>query len=189
VYQRFDELLRSIDADGQRGGATPENVRLVIFAMVAFADEMILSSTLPFRSAWSDQPLQLTYFNENAAGEEFFTRLENARRKRDVAVDDVLESYYLCLSLGFKGRYGGSPKREKQRRTLMEQLVIDIRSARGDAAGLSPNAINALSLAPTFERFSVWLVPSLAFAALVVMAIVLCIIVSQLAANAAAAIA
>jgi type VI secretion system protein ImpK len=189
VYQRFDELLRGIDADGQRGGATAENVRLVIFALAAFADEIILSSKLPFRSAWADQPLQLTYFNENAAGEEFFTRLEISRKHRNSAAADVLESYYLCLSLGFKGRYGGSPKREKQRRTLMEQLVIDIRSARGNTTGLSPNAHHPLHLAPPMQRISVWLVPSLSIATLIIMVIVMGVFISQLAAKAASAFA
>lgn len=189
VYQRFDELLRGIDADGQRGGAAPENVRLVIFALAAFADEMILSSKLPFRAVWADQPLQLTYFNENAAGEEFFTRLEVSRKLRDVGAADVLESYYLCLSLGFKGRFGGSPKLEKQRRSLMEQLVVDIRSARGNSTALSPHALNPTNAVPASSLVSVWLVPSLAVAALVVMAIALGVLVSQLAAGAATAFA
>jgi type VI secretion system protein ImpK len=189
VYQRFDELLRGIDADGQRGGATPENVRLVIFALAAFADEMILSSKLPFRAAWADQPLQLTYFNENAAGEEFFTRLEVSRKLRDGGAADVLESYYLCLSLGFKGRFGGSPKLEKQRRSLMEQLVVDIRSARGNATGLSPHALNPTNAAPAAPLIPLWLVPSLAVAALIVMAIALGVLLSQLAAGTAAAFA
>jgi len=186
VHQRFDELLRGIDAEGQRGGASPEHVRLVIFALAAFADEMILSSKLPFRAAWSDQPLQLTYFNENAAGEEFFTRLEAIRKQRDAATADVLESYYLCLSLGFKGRFGGSPKLEKQRRSFMEQLVIDIRAARGDdAKGLSPHALNPAHQAPASWRMPLALVPSLVLAALVAMTIVLGVLISQLAVNAA----
>lgn len=189
VYQRFDELLRGIDADGQRGGATPENVRLVIFALAAFADEMILSSKLPFRAAWADQPLQLTYFNENAAGEEFFTRLEVSRRLRDAGAADVMESYYLCLSLGFKGRFGGSPKLEKQRRSLLEQLVTDIRAARGNASGLSPHAIKPASVEPAAQLVPVWLVPSLAVAALVVLAIALGVMISQLASGTVAAFA
>lgn len=189
VYQRFDELLRGIDADGQRGGATADNVRLVIFALAAFADEMILSSKLPFRAAWADQPLQLTYFNENAAGEEFFTRLEVSRRLRDAGAADVLESYYLCLSLGFKGRFGGSPKLEKQRRSLLEQLVADIRVARGNASGLSPHAVNPASESPAPQLVPIWLVPSLAVAALLAMVIALGILVSQLAVGAVAAFA
>lgn len=189
VYQRFDELLRGIDADGQRGGASPENVRLVIFALAAFADEMILSSKLPFRATWSDQPLQLTYFNENAAGEEFFTRLELSRKPRDAASADVLESYYLCLSLGFKGRFGGSPKLEKQRRSLMEQLVVDIRTARGNATGLSPHAMNPNYQRPASRLMPVWLVPVLAIAALVAIVIIFGVLVSQMSSDAVAAFA
>jgi type VI secretion system protein ImpK len=189
VYQRFDELLRDIDAQGQRGGAAPERVRLVLFALVAFADEMILTSKLPFRAEWADQPLQLTYFNENAAGEEFFTRLETSRRPGEPAAAEVLESYYLCLSLGFKGRFGGSPKLEKQRRSFMERLAADISAARGAAGGLSPHVSPATGVEPASGRISVWLVPVLAALALLAVAVVLNVLVNNLASDAVAAFA
>lgn len=188
VYQRFDEMLREIDAEGQRGGATPEHVRLVLFALVAFADEMILTSRLPFRAAWADQPLQLAYFNENAAGEEFYTRLESIREPGGNVAAEVLESYYLCLSLGFKGRYGGSPKLEKQRRSYMERLAADISAVRGAAGGLSPH-LAAASSAPESSRMPVWLLPMLAVIALVALVVVLNLLVYGLAADAMAAFA
>jgi type VI secretion system protein ImpK len=162
VYQRFDELLREIDNGGKRNGVAAESIRLVLFALAAFADEMILTSKLAFRSSWADQPLQLTYFNENAAGEEFFTRLESSRKLSDGSAADVLESFYLCLSLGFKGRYGGSPKFEKQRRSLMEKLATDIRALRGVAGGLSPHAGRPLLEQRVARGFSPWLIPTIA---------------------------
>ncbi len=189
VYQHFDELLREIDVEGQKGGAKPEHVRLVLFALAAFADEMILTSKLPFRAAWGDQPLQLTYFNENAAGEEFYARLDSTRRAGENIPPDVHESYYLCLSLGFKGRYGGSPKLEKQRRSYMELLAADIGAARGAVGGLSPHVSQATNAAPAPRRVSVWLVPVLAGVALLLLAVVLNLLVHRLAADAVAAFA
>jgi len=171
VYQRFDELLREIDNGGKRNGVAPESVRLVLFALAAFADEMILTSKLAFRSNWADQPLQLTYFNENAAGEEFFIRLESSRKLADGSAADVLESFYLCLSLGFKGRFGGSPKLEKQRRSLMEKLAADVRALRGVAGGLSPHAGRPLLEQRIARGFSPWLIPMVAL--LVVLAVIL----------------
>lgn len=189
VYQRFDEMLREIDTEGQRGGATPEHVRLVLFALVAFADEMILTSKLPFRAAWADQPLQLAYFNENAAGEEFFTRLDAIRKPGETATADVLESYYLCLSLGFKGRFGGSPKSEKQRRSYMERLAADISAARGTAGGLSPHVAAVDGIVPGPRRLPVWLLPVLTAIVLLAAVIVANVLVHYLAADAVAAFA
>ena len=172
VYQRFDELLRELDAEGQRAGVAPANVRLVMFAMAAYADEAILTSQLPFRQQWADQPLQLAYFNENAAGEEFYTRLETLRRGATPEVADVLESYYLCLSLGFKGRYGGAPRLEKQRRSLIDQLGSEIRALHGESAGsLSPNAARPERAMRSPRRASLWAVPAVCLLALAVLAL------------------
>jgi|GEM_PF-298528 type IV/VI secretion system ImpK/VasF family protein len=187
VYQRFDELLREIDQGGKRNGAAPESIRLVLFALSAFADEMILTSKLPFRSAWADQPLQLTYFNENAAGEEFYVRLESSHKLTDGSAADVLESFYLCLSLGFKGRYGGSPKFEKQRRSVMDKLAADIRSLRGAAVGLSPHAGRPLVAEKVSRGASIWLAPTIALLVTLAVLIILNILVRFLAADTAAA--
>ena len=184
VFQRFDEMLRELDAAGQRGGATPEHVRLVLFAMVAFVDEMILTSKLSFRSEWSEQPLQMTYFNENAAGEEFFTRLDDSRQTGAGGLTEVYESYYLCLSLGFKGRYGGSPKLEKQRRSYMERLAADIRTARGAMGELSPHVAAVSVIAPAPARMSPWLMPLVAAAVLLTVILVLNLLVHRMAAEA-----
>lgn len=187
VYQRFDELLREIDNGGKRNGASPESVRLVLFALSAFADEMILTSKLPFRGAWADQPLQLTYFNENAAGEEFYVRLDSSHKIADGSAADVLESFYLCLSLGFKGRYGGSPKSEKQRRSLMEKLASDIRALRGVAGGLSPHAGRPLVAERVSRGASLWLVPTIALLVTVAVFIILNILIRCQAADTVAA--
>ncbi len=187
VYQRFDELLREIDNGGKRNGVAPESVRLVLFALAAFADEMILTSKLAFRSSWADQPLQLTYFNENAAGEEFFIRLESSRKLADGSAADVLESFYLCLSLGFKGRFGGSPKFEKQRRSLMEKLAADISSLRGVAGGLSPHAGRPLLEQRVARGFSPWLIPTIALLVVLAVLIILNILLRLMAVDAVAA--
>jgi type VI secretion system protein ImpK len=187
VYQRFDELLREIDNGGKRNGVAPESVRLVLFALAAFADEMILTSKLAFRSSWADQPLQLTYFNENAAGEEFFIRLESSRKLSDGSAADVLESFYLCLSLGFKGRFGGSPKLEKQRRSLMEKLAADIRALHGVAGGLSPHSGRPLLEARVARGFSPWLIPTILLLVVLVVLILLNTFLRIWAVDAAAA--
>ncbi|MBA3697925.1 MAG: DotU family type IV/VI secretion system protein [Planctomycetes bacterium] len=187
VHQRYDELLREFDADGRRAGYEVAQVRLAMFALVAFIDELVLTSTHPVKKTWSDQPLQLTYFNENSAGEEFYVRLEAARRGESARDVDVQEAFYLCLSLGFHGRYAGSSRAEKQRRSLMEQLAAEIRSRRGAAAAsLSPHALRPLGDHPGDQLRHVWGVPLVIGAVLVVLLVVWNILLYQAAATAAA---
>jgi type VI secretion system protein ImpK len=73
------------------------------YAICAFADEQIFRSAWPGRAQWMAQPLQLVYFNENTAGEGFFTRMQAAGGHPSRA--HVLQVYFLCLGLGFQGKY------------------------------------------------------------------------------------
>jgi type VI secretion system protein ImpK len=188
IHQRYDELLREFDADGRRAGYEVTQVRLAMFALVAFIDELMLTSKHPAKAGWSDQPLQLTYFNENSAGEEFYVRLEAARRGDSARDVDVQEVFYLCLSLGFHGRYAGSSRAEKQRRSLMEQLAADIRSRRGPGgATLSPHGIRAVATGGGERLRPVWALPITVAAALLVLLIVWNVLLYQAATTAAAA--
>jgi type IV/VI secretion system ImpK/VasF family protein len=188
VYQRYDELLREFDGDGRRAGYEVAQVRLAMFALVAFVDELLLTSQHPVKASWSDQPLQLTYFNENSAGEEFYVRLEAARRGEGPRDLDVQEAFYLCLSLGFHGRYAGSSRAEKQRRSLMEQLAADIRSRRGaSAASLSPHGLCAVAEGRSEGLRSVWAVPLAVAAILAVALITWNVLLFQIATRAATA--
>jgi type VI secretion system protein ImpK len=75
------------------------------YAIVAFVDDRILRSNWPGRAEWMSQPLQLQLFREYAAGENFFARLGALLRKKETPI--ALETYYLCLALGFMGAAPG----------------------------------------------------------------------------------
>ena len=79
-------------------------IRLAKFALAAFVDETVLTNKFPLREEWEKYPLQLEYFGEHLAGNKFFERLEAMLKQIDVAAD-AIEVYYICLLLGFKGKY------------------------------------------------------------------------------------
>jgi type VI secretion system protein ImpK len=87
---------------GQAGYGT-EDARLMAYAIVALADEIAMASSGPLRDAWSKRTLQLAYFNENVAGENFFAHLERIRR--DAGRIDVLRVFYTALMFGFQGKH------------------------------------------------------------------------------------
>jgi type VI secretion system protein ImpK len=99
VSSLFDQMTRKC----QEAGIPDEDANEAKYAIAAFTDEQIFRSAWPGRSQWMGQPLQLVYFNENTAGEGFFTRL--ASLQNQPARAHVLEIYYLCLCLGFQGQY------------------------------------------------------------------------------------
>lgn len=74
------------------------------FVVAAFIDEAVLNSDHEMALAWSRETLQLIFFKEHLAGYRFFERLDclNAEPYKNMA---ILELYYWCLLLGFKGKY------------------------------------------------------------------------------------
>ena len=74
--------------------------------MVAFLDESILNSRNPLFADWPRKPLQEELFGTHMAGEVFFQNLQKLLGRTDShELADLLEVYYLCLLLGFGGRY------------------------------------------------------------------------------------
>ena len=80
----------------------PQDYDQARFAICAWIDEAVMNSSWNERSAWQREPLQLKFYQTTNAGELFFERLNILAAHQN----DVREVYYLCLAMGFKGRYG-----------------------------------------------------------------------------------
>lgn len=74
---------------------------LARFAICAWVDEAILNSPWKEKDQWKREQLQRVYYRTTDAGEEFFERLNGLGLHQR----DVREVYFLCLALGFMGRY------------------------------------------------------------------------------------
>jgi type VI secretion system protein ImpK len=85
-------------------GKPADGVEQAKYALTAFLDETIINSDNNCKESWTAETLQIKFFNDSLAGENFFKRLEtmlpDLRKNLEVA-----EVYYLCLALGFQGRY------------------------------------------------------------------------------------
>src|ERR1700690_893380 len=150
------QALRVAEQDARSHGCSPEDVNQVIFGVVAFLDESVLSSGNPVFANWPRLPLQAELFGHQLAGEMFFQELQKALNRPDSQeVADLLEVYYLCLLLGFKGRYAAGG----DLRSIMSAIQEKIRRVRGPAGPLSPRGAipaDAVRRAQS-DRVSVWL--------------------------------
>ncbi len=81
-----------------------KQIKDVKFALAAFVDETVMTTTSPLREEWEKFPLQLEYFGEQLAGVKFFEKLDEFIKAIKTEAD-VVEVYYLCMLLGFKGKY------------------------------------------------------------------------------------
>lgn len=101
-------MVQSLLSEMEQRGATlrysESQVRNVKFALTAFVDETVLSLNFPLREEWEKFPLQLEHFKEHLAGVKFFEKLEELLKNIE-AEAGVVEVYYLCMLLGFKGQH------------------------------------------------------------------------------------
>jgi type VI secretion system protein ImpK len=102
-----NNLLMQLEQSGKSLRCDPQQIESIKFALVAFIDETVLSPTNDFalRKEWEQLPLQLEHFKEHLAGVKFFERLDGLLEQPEMENADLVEVYYLCLVLGFKGKY------------------------------------------------------------------------------------
>ncbi len=132
VSATFSEAERQALAEGY----TADEARQARYALTAFVDETIARTDWEGKNEWMKNPLSLEDFDDNQAGDGFFTRLAEQRERID-AQPDLLEVYYYCLALGFEGKYALSDPQE--RKSLIEQTGRDLERVRPGATELSPN--------------------------------------------------
>jgi len=97
-------MLTDFEKRAERYRFNHKIVSVSKFALAAFVDETVLMNNFPMRDQWEKYALQLEYFGEQLAGNKFFEKLESMLNQIDVTKDAV-EVYYVCMLLGFKGRY------------------------------------------------------------------------------------
>ena len=169
LRSRILALLDGVLRDPDARSVPPTDLEEARFALVAWADEMVLKSGWPGRVEWQREPLQLQLFRTNRAGNEFYDHLGSLRPDQ-VAAREV---YFLCLLLGFEGQYMGH---EGDRRAIIHQQYELLRvSGRAMELGreqwLAPPAYDtAIRLPPARGgRLWPWLL-AIALAALAVYA-------------------
>jgi type VI secretion system protein ImpK len=155
VREKVVALLNAQDERVKTSGVAVETFREARFAVLSWVDEMILNSNWSQRNQW--QHLMLTYYGTLNAGEEFFRHLEQLPSP----LNDIREIYYLCLSLGFQGRYavGDDPRELKDLKgSLYKQLCASNGDIRQNFNRLFPEAYQKAiptAVAPTRVKL-VW---------------------------------
>ncbi|HZE90174.1 MAG TPA: type IVB secretion system protein IcmH/DotU [Rhizobacter sp.] len=130
------EFLTGVERGASRLGSSAEDVHLCKYAFCATVDEFILLSQFNVRESWQRQPLQLQFFGEQLAGEQFFVRLEALRREGAARIQ-ILEVFHMCLLMGFQGKYiiEGSEKLNY----LTARLGDEIAHLKGSRAAFAPH--------------------------------------------------
>lgn len=132
------DSLRAAAQDAVARGYSQDDVQLALYAMVAFIDESVMNCRQPVFADWSRLPLQEELFGGHTAGESFFDNVQRVLSRTDFTqAADLLEVFYLCLLLGYKGRYAVSGGGDL--RGILDTVREKIRQIRGGSGALSPH--------------------------------------------------
>lgn len=131
----FDQVKADIrrllsESESRCGGGafSQEDYDLARFAICTWIDEAFLGSSWKEKNRWQGEQLQRVYYNTTDGGEIFFERLNSLGPHQR----DVREVYYLCLAMGFIGRYC-----HQGDDYLLEQLkTSNLKVLTGSSAGL-----------------------------------------------------
>ncbi len=103
LHQRLRNMVDELMKRAGREGFAHQDAQDMAYPIVALLDEILLSKPEHIRDTWMGNMLQFHFFQENLAGDGFFTKL--AKIRQDPQRAEVLRVYYLCLLFGFQGRY------------------------------------------------------------------------------------
>jgi len=123
--------LRQFEERAEGAGMARNEVLLARYALCTALDEAVLSTPWGSAGDWGKQSLLITVHNEAWGGEKVFQLLDHCLQSPRERLY-LLELLYLCISLGFEGRYRVMIDGRSQLDALRERTSAAIRSARGE---------------------------------------------------------
>jgi len=139
LREQAEVQMRRFEARVREARCQPEAVLTARYVLCAALDEAVLNAPWGERSGWAQRTLLVTFHGESYGGAKFFAILERLREDVPRHIE-LLELLYLCLVLGFAGRYQIEPDGAVRLSAIQDDLYRRIRSQRGGAPeGLSPH--------------------------------------------------
>jgi len=131
--------LQKFETEVRDAGVVSEQMTVARYALCTLLDETVMNTPWGNSSDWSEQSLLSIFHHENLGGEKFFSLLERAMAD-PIRNIQLLELMYVCLALGFEGKYGvinnGRVKLDDVRESLYRLLRMHRAEVEHD---LSPN--------------------------------------------------
>jgi type VI secretion system protein ImpK len=138
LHQQLDREIKAFDMKARSAGVKEDTVMIARYLLCTILDEAVLNTPWGAESAWNQRTLLGTFHKETAGGEKFFAILERLNNTPAENIE-ALELIYICLSLGYEGKYRVVARGRDQLEQLRDNLFYTIRSYRGEyERSLSP---------------------------------------------------
>lgn len=108
-------------------GLENSQVMLARYLLCTFADEMINTTYWGKENNWANSSLLGHFYNETYGGDKFFQILDQLLRAPAKYLD-LLELIYICLSLGFEGKYKIKNRGQQELDAIQDSLYRQMKT-------------------------------------------------------------
>ena len=129
LRQQAVEEVRSFDERLRSSGVSREDALVARYVLCTFVDSAVLNTPWGAQGDWASQSLLVIFHKEVSGGEKFFEIVK--RLQADPArYLSLIELLYVCLALGYEGKYRHDPKGALELSRLQHDLYGVIRERR-----------------------------------------------------------
>ena len=136
LNERLTKELEQFESRALHHGADAGQVKAAQYVLCTVADEAVVTTQWGNESEWSRMSLLSSFHSETFGGEKFFSLLDRLS-KNPVKHLPMLELMYLCLSMGFEGKYRVMERGVTELEGVRDALYRQIRHVRGDPVSVS----------------------------------------------------
>ena len=144
LKEQLTQGVRDFENRIRRAGVPNEKAIAARYIVCTFLDETAASTPWGSVGVWARDTLLVRFHNETWGGEKVFGLLSRLAESPSANLD-LLELIYVCIALGFEGRYRIVDNGRSQLETVRERLYQLIKKNRpeGDRRGASREATTA----------------------------------------------
>lgn len=170
LQQKLAGEIKGFEDKALALGLGSEPARMATYALCSLLDESVLNTPWGYQSFWSQRSLLILFHKEAWGGEKFFQIVDYLARQPAQNLH-LLELCYLCLSLGFEGRYRIMQNGASELARYRDELYQLIQRVRGDfERSLSPRWQGLQDVRNPLLRLIPWWVVAAAAAAVLFLA-------------------
>lgn len=162
LYRQVVEEIRSIDIELTEKGYDHATVLAYRYVLCSFVDEAVMSTSWGAQSDWTEHSLLARFHDETWGGEKVFSILARLQQEPQ-RYEELLTFIYVCLCLGFEGRYRIQPERHDEYQRIVKALGDQLSALHetSEEALTEPERHVTRSRWTAGGEFPVWMIVSL----------------------------
>jgi type VI secretion system protein ImpK len=129
LRQQAVQEVRACEDRMRAAGVVQEDAVVARYILCTFVDSAVLNTPWGYQGDWASQSLLVVFHKEVSGGEKFFDILDRLRGNPARYID-MIELVYVCLALGYEGKYRHDSQGPARLAELQHDLYRLIREQR-----------------------------------------------------------